>query len=143
MNEQLQLLYSQLSTTELSELRRRLSDSPKSLLLLDVLQQKGKNALNTAEVVDLLYSSKEAPFATRRNRFFKLRAELLRLMQNQTPASVSALLPLEEQLINCRQLVTAKQFGLASVDLRKLIETCRRNNIFELLPEAYLLLIQC
>jgi hypothetical protein len=143
MNEQLQLQYSQLTETERTELRRRLADSPKSLQLLDMLRQKGKNALNTAEVVDLLYNSKEAPFATRRNRFFKLRAELLRLMQNLTPVSVSALLPLEERLIHCRQLVAVKQFGLASDDLRKLIDVCSANNIFELLPEAYLLLIQC
>ncbi|MFN8711782.1 MAG: hypothetical protein ACK5Z2_02935 [Bacteroidota bacterium] len=143
MNEQLQLLYTQLSTAERNELRRRLSESPKSILLLDILQQKGSNALNTAEAVDLLYNDNEVPFATRRNRFFKLRTELMKLMQSHTPGSVSALLPLEEQLINCRQLVTVKQFGLASVDLRKLIEICTHNNIFELLPEAYLLLIQC
>ncbi len=143
MNEQLQLRYSQLSETERTELHRRLADSPKSLILLNLLKQKGRNALNTAEVVDLLYSDNEAPFATRRNRFFKLRSELLRLMQNLTPVSVSALLPLEEQLYHCRQLVSAKQFGLASDDLRKLINTCSTNNIFELLPEAYLLLIQC
>ncbi|MCA6364916.1 MAG: hypothetical protein IM638_17930 [Bacteroidetes bacterium] len=143
MNNELRLRFSLLSAAEKADLRRRLSDSPKSLLLLDWLQKKGSKPLNTVEIVDVLYNSSEAPFATRRNRFFKLRAELLRLMSNETEGKSNGLLPLEEKLLHCRQLTIDKQFGNADTHLRSLIAECRSRNIFELLPEALLLQMQC
>lgn len=143
MNNELRFRYLQLSARERTALRQRLKDSPKSLQLLDLLQGKGNKPLTTVEVVDVLYAKEDAPFAARRNRFFKLRAELLRQMNADKAVSASGLLPLEEQLLHCRRLTASKQFGLAAENLRKLIATCRHNNIVELLPEALLLLIQC
>ncbi len=135
--------FEQMGAAEKADLRKRLRDSPKSLALLDWIQKKGSKPLNTVEIVDLLYGNDDAPFATRRNRFFKLRAELLRLMSNEAPASPGSLLPLEENLLHCRQLVAGKQYGNADHQLRSLIAECRRLNVFELLPEAILLLLQC
>jgi hypothetical protein len=143
MNNELRLRLSLMSAAEKADLRKRLRDSPKSLLLLDWLQKKGSKPLNTVEIVDVLYGDDDAPFATRRNRFFKLRAELLRLMSNETGGNSSSLLPLEDKLLHCRQLTANKQYSNADTHLRSLIAECRSRNIFELLPEAILLLIQC
>lgn len=143
MNNELRLRLSLMSAAEKADLRKRLRDSPKSLLLLDWLQKKGSKPLNTVEIVDVLYGNDDAPFTARRNRFFKLRAELLRLMSNETDGNSSSLLPLEEKLLHCRQLHADKQYSNADAHLRSLIAECRRRNIFELLPEAILLLLQC
>lgn len=140
MNSVLQSGYDQLRQEEKKELRKRLSDSPRAILLLDFLEDRNGRKFNTVDVVSTVYSDeKQEDFPTLRNRFFKLRKHILSLLdQNQsTGTSNVILLPLEEELYRCRQMIGGNHFNQVRKQLKELIAECKRLNIFELLPEAY------
>ena len=140
MNHVLQSGYDLLRADEKQNLRRRLSDSPRAVLLLDFLEQRKGKKFSTVDVVETVYADeRDEEFATLRNRFFKLRKHIIGML-DQNSGSVSAgvpLLPLEEELFRCRQLIGQNHFQQADKQLRELIAECRRLNVFELLPEAY------
>lgn len=140
MNNVLQSGYDQLRTEEKKNLRNRLQDSPRAILLLDFLEERNGKKFNTIEVVNTVYSDeRDEEFTTLRNRFFKLRKHIIETLEQKSD-SVSggvALLPLEAELFRCRQLIGGNHFSEASKQLKALIADCRKMNVFELLPEAY------
>ena len=144
MNNVLQSGYDLLRSEEKTELRRRLSDSPRAILLLDFLEDRKGKKFNTVDAVDTIYGDqRDEEFTTLRNRFFKLRKHILSML-DQNPAGSNGgvtLMPLEEELYRCRQLVGGNHYNQVSKQLKELIAECRKQNIFELLPEAYNLLV--
>lgn len=144
MNNILQSGYFLLRSEEKIELRRKLSDSPRAILLLDFLDERKGKKFNTVDAVTSIYSDeRDAEFTTLRNRYFKLRKHILSMLdQNVGESGTSVtLLPLEEELYRCRQLVGANHYNHVNKQLKELIAQCRKLNIFELLPEAYNILV--
>jgi hypothetical protein len=146
MNQLLQNRYNELGPDELFQLRHKLSDSPRALRLIELLEKRRDKKININDAVDFIYKGEDGNFETLRNRFFKLRKQVIELCTEQSNGNASSgisLLPLEEQLYKCRQLVSENHFQLARNELRQLISECRRQNIFELLPDALGQLIYC
>jgi hypothetical protein len=144
MNNVLQSGYDLLRGEEKRSLRERLSDSPRAILLLDFLEERKGKKFNTVDAVDTIYSDeRDEEFNTLRNRFFKLRKHILSMLSHSETANGSGvvLMPLEEELYRCRQLVGGNHFNQVSKQLKELIVQCRKLNVFELLPEAYNLLV--
>jgi hypothetical protein len=140
MNNVLQSGYDQLRAEEKRNLRQRLIDSPRAILLLDFLEERKGKKFNTVDAVNTVYNDeRDEEFTTLRNRFFKLRKHIIETLgQGGEGAPTNAvLLPLEEELYKCRQLIGANHFTQAGKQLKALITECKRLNIFELLPEAY------
>lgn len=138
MNQLLQNRYNELGREEIQGLKFRMKDSPKILRLLDLLDSKREKKLNTVDIVNFIYEGEAERFEVLRNRFFKLRKQLLSsLDQGKTEAGIHAveLLPLEEKLYQCRRLIYENHFQLARKELRLLLDECRKLNIFELIPE--------
>ena len=146
MNNVLQSGYDLLRAEEKRELRQRLADSPRAILLLDFLEERKGKKFNTVEAVNTVYSDEtEEEFSTLRNRFFKLRKHIIETLgqgsSNGTTSTGVALLPLEEELYRCRQMLGANHFAEVVKKLKVLIAECRKLNVFELLPEGYNLLV--
>jgi hypothetical protein len=146
MNQVLQNRFNELGAGELQQLKYRLQASPRALRLLELLDRRRERKINTFDAVDYLY--KDTPgetFEILRNRFFKLRKQLLGLMRASETGTKSGvqLLPLEEKLFRCRQLIAENHFQVARNELRELVNECRQQNIFELLPESISQLIYC
>jgi hypothetical protein len=140
MNNVLQSGYDILRAEEKRSLRQRLSDSPRAILLLDFLEERKGKKFNTIDAVNTVYSDEsEEEFTTLRNRFFKLRKHIIETLDQSsgTTGSGVMLLPLEEELFRCRQMIGQNHFQQADKQLKALIAECKRLNVFELLPEAY------
>lgn len=140
MNNVLQSGYDQLHSEERRSLRQRLIDSPRAILLLDFLEERKGKKFNTVEAVNTVYADeRDEDFSTLRNRFFKLRKHIIETLghRDEGTASGAVLLPLEEELFRCRQLIGGNHFAQASKQLKSLIADCRQLNVFELLPDAY------
>lgn len=140
MNNVLQSGYDQLRAEEKRNLRQRLVDSPRAILLLDFLEERKGKKFNTVDAVNTVYSDeRDEEFTTLRNRFFKLRKHIIETLGQgaEGTATNAVLLPLEEELYKCRQLIGANHFTQAAKQLKALIAECKRLNIFELLPDAY------
>jgi hypothetical protein len=146
MNQLLQNRYNELGREEVFQLRHRLADSPRALLLLDLLEKKRDKKINLIDAVAFIYKGETESFETLRNRFFKLRKQTIELL-NKTDETTSSngivLLPLEEKLYRCRHLISQNHFQLAKMELRQLIQECRKQNVFEILPEALSQMIYC
>lgn len=147
MNQLLQNRFNELGTEEVLQLKHQLRDSPKILRLFSLLESKRDKKINTIDAVSFLYPEEDASFEVLRNRFFKLRKQLLSMMEAGGTGKSSAdslhLLPHEEKLYRCRTLISENHFQLARKELRDLVADCRKLNIFELLPEAIAQLIYC
>ncbi len=146
MNQLLQTRYNDLGPDEKFQLRHKLSDSPRALLLVDLLEKRRDKKINSNDAVEFIYKGEKESFEILRNRFFKLRKQVIECCsENGKNANTSGLilLPLEEQLYNCRKLVSENHFQLARKELRQLISECRKQNIFEILPDALSQLIYC
>jgi hypothetical protein len=146
MNALLQNRYNELGKEEIFLLRDRLSDSPRALLLFDFLEKRKGKKINAIDAVEFIYKEENEKFETLRNRFFKLRKQVIELLGETGKTSTSngmILLPLEEKLYRCRQMISENHFQLAKNELRQLIQECRRLNIFEILPEAIGQLVYC
>jgi hypothetical protein len=146
MNQLLQNRYNELGREEIFQLRHRLADSPRALLLLDLLEKKRDKKINLIDAVEFIYKDEKENFETLRNRFFKLRKQTIELFSKTgetTSSNGIVLLPLEEKLYRCRHLISQNHFQLAKVELRQLIQECRKLNIFEILPEALSQMIYC
>jgi hypothetical protein len=140
MNNVLQSGYDLLRAEEKRDLRQRLADSPRAILLLDFLEDRKGKKFNTVDAVNTVYGDeREEEFTTLRNRFFKLRKHIIETLdQNSGNAGAGvSLLPLEEELFRCRQMIGQNHFQQADKHLKVLIAECKRLNVFELLPEAY------
>lgn len=147
MNQLLQNRYNELGMEEVKQLKHRLRDSPKALRLIELLETRRGRKINTVDAVDYLYEGESGTFEVLRNRFFKLRKQLISMMEQSTSPAGSAaglsLLPLEEKLYRCRQLISENHFQLARTELRALITECKNLNVFEVLPDAISQLIYC
>ncbi len=144
MNNVLQSGYDLLRVEEKRDLRQRLSDSPRAILLLDFLEERKGKKFNTIDAVDTVYKDeRDEEFTTLRNRFFKLRKHCISMLDQSTGTTSAgiSLMPLEEELYRCRQLIGGNHFNQVSKQLKELIAECRKLNVFELLPEAYNLLV--
>lgn len=144
MNNVLQAGYDQLRQEERRSLRQRLADSPRAIRMLDFLEERKGRKFNTVDVVANVYHDEaDEDFPTLRNRFFKLRKHILSLLDQNPSGSAGGvtLLPLEEELYRCRQLIAGNHFNQVRKQLKELISECRKLNIFELLPEALNLLV--
>ncbi|MEO5644210.1 MAG: hypothetical protein ABIQ40_13110 [Bacteroidia bacterium] len=139
MNQLLQSRYNGLGPDEIFQLRHKLSGSPRALLLFDLLEKRRDKKINISDAVDFIYKDEKESFETLRNRFFKLRKQVIEYFEdNGTTKTVGGftLLPLEESLYKCRQLIAENHFQLARTELKQLVSETRRLNILELLPEA-------
>ena len=146
MNQLLQNRYNELGPDELFQLRHKLADSPRALLLFDLLEKRRDKKINISDDVDFIYKDQDENFETLRNRFFKLRKQVIEYFGDNGTNKNSGgftLLPLEEALYKSRQLISENHFQLAKIELKQLISECRRQNIFELLPDALGQLIYC
>lgn len=146
MNQLLQNRYNELGKEEIHDLKFRVKDSPKILRLINLLESKRDKKLNTVDIVGFLYEGESESFEVLRNRFFKLRKQLLGLLEKgktEQGSSSIELLPLEEKLYQCRRLIYENHFQLARKELKALLEECRRLNVFELMPETITQLIYC
>lgn len=140
MNNVLQSGYDQLRSEEKKNVRQRLADSPRAIMLLDFLEERKGKKFNTVEAVNTVYSDeRDEEFTTLRNRFFKLRKHIIETLghRDEGTATGAVLMPLEEELFRCRQLISQNHFTQASKQLKALIATCKQLNVFELMPEAY------
>lgn len=140
MNNVLQSGYDALPQQERKNLRSRLADSPRAIALLDFLEVRKGRKFNTVDAVNTIYAdNEEEDFPVLRNRFFKLRKHVLSMLDQSAQGSTAgiSLLPLEEELFRCRQLIGGNHFHQVAKQLKNLIATCKRLNVFELLPEAY------
>jgi hypothetical protein len=146
MNQLLQSRYNELGPDEIVQLRHKLSGSPRALLLFDLLEKRRDKKINISDAVDFIYKGETESFETLRNRFFKLRKQVIGYFeeggQNKNSGGFT-LLPLEEALYKSRQLISENHFQLARQELRQLITACRQQNIFELIPDALGQLIYC
>lgn len=139
MNPVLQNRFTQLGKEEIAGLRHRLRDSPRLLRLIQLLESRKDKKLNTVEMVRFVYEGEAEPFEVLRNRFFKLRKQLLGLLEPGNPDESSApvmLLPFEKKLLDCRRLIAENHFQVAQRELRNLLSELRTLNIFELMPET-------
>ncbi|HTF02506.1 MAG TPA: hypothetical protein VK826_00715 [Bacteroidia bacterium] len=146
MNTVLQTGYDQLRQEERNDLRGRLSDSPRAIRLLDFLEERKGRKFNTVDAVETIYDDEaDEEFTTLRNRYFKLRKHILSLLDGETSKGGSGviLLPLEEELFRCRQMINGNHFNQVRKQLKELIAECKRLNVFEVLPEAINLNIYC
>lgn len=146
MNQLLQNRYNDLGPDEIFQLRHKLAGSPRALLLLDLLEKRRDKKINISDAVEFIYKDEKENFETLRNRFFKLRKQVIGYFDETGTNKTSggfALLPLEEALYKSRQLISENHFQLARNELRQLISECRKQNIFELLPDALSQLTYC
>jgi hypothetical protein len=146
MNQLLQNRYNELGPDEIFQLRHKLADSPRALLLFDLLEKRRDKKININDAVGFIYKNENESFEKLRNRFFKLRKQVISYLGETDVRKTSggfALLPLEEALFKCRQLISENHFQLARNELRQLISECRKQNIFELEPEALSQLTYC
>lgn len=145
MNSFLTERYHALRDFQKRALRERLRDSPKALRMLDFLEAHPDGKFSMPEAVNTIYSESGESFSVRQNRFFKLRKkvqELIETPQEEGKAPVD-LLPLELDYLRCRERMNANHYSMARKSLVKLIEDCRRRNVFELLPGAINSLLYC
>ncbi|MDQ3108465.1 MAG: hypothetical protein M3R17_01100 [Bacteroidota bacterium] len=146
MNQLLQNRYNDLGTDEIFQLRHKLSDSPRALLLLDLLEKRRDKKINISDAVGFIYKNETENFETLRNRFFKLRKQVIEYIGengNTKNSGGYSLLPFEEAVYKSRQLISENHFQLAKVELKQLITECRKQNIFEVLPDALSQLTYC
>jgi hypothetical protein len=146
MNQLLQNRYNELGPEEIAQLRHKLADSPRALLLFDLLEKRRDKKINISDAVSFIYKDQAENFETLRNRFFKLRKQVIEYIgenRKSTGSGGFTLLPLEEALYKSRQLISENHFQLARNELKILINECRKQNILELLPDAISQLIYC
>jgi hypothetical protein len=146
MNQVLRERYTALGAEEKQQVKFRLKDSPRALKLISFLEQRKDRKVNTMEVVRFLYADSSDEFSVLRNRFFKLRKQLLEMMEGgeqKSDGGSKELLPLEQKLYHCRKLVSENHFQIARKELKELVAECREQQIFEIYSEAVGQLIYC
>lgn len=144
MSATLQLisLYKQLSPRAQSQLKQQLNHSPKMLALIALLDD-ARQDLQTQYAVQQLYRDElnTTPFDVLRNRFFKLRKKLVEDIRSIHEPETGPTLPLTKELEEARMLIYTGNLSSGIVTLEQLIEKLKATNIFELLPEAYRLMM--
>ncbi len=142
MNVQLLNSYRQLPAEERTALKNRVLHSPVMNRLLEFLDAQQGKGFSSAEAVQHLYKIKTAhkDYAIYKNRYYKLRRKLYdSLDEPENPTRV----PEEQQwLQKAGTMLSTGKFNEAEALLNKTERQCRRNNIFELLPEVTDMLIQ-
>jgi hypothetical protein len=146
-NKEILVWYRNLSFDEKERLKVKILDSPISLRLLHFLQQVPGEAFSTLTAVRYVYAEESTQYSIEilRNRFFKLRKELMEIpiFSTVTPTLQNSELTETESLFYAhRKEVYGNHPDLAIRPLRKLADTCKSNNLFELYPRVVQELIQ-
>ncbi|CAN5315450.1 hypothetical protein BH09BAC1_BH09BAC1_04580 [soil metagenome] len=147
MNHELKTAYNALLPHEREQLRHEFSNSPKTLLLLGFLEDYKSNDFGNQQVIPYLYGEDKSSFETLRNRYFKLRKNILDSISSmKKPLAGDGLHFPEEQAELYQIKMLIKQEGHYSIALQKLealIKKFWRENLFEILPEAIQAHIYC
>lgn len=141
MNRELLTWYRSLSRDEKNLLQGRAASAPVLLRLLRFLEECPEPHFTTLSAVRALYPEEidQTPFPKLRNRFFKIRKELL---TKQTPQVGGPLdFPGKEttpeiRYLQLRERVHAEDADTALRGLRELSRECRVHNWFELYPQV-------
>jgi len=141
MNRELLTWFRALNPEQLNALRLRFREAPVQARMLDFLQACKDETFTTQAAVLYIYvsESETQPFPKLRNRFFKLRKELLtyeqqHLREQQSDAEI--LSPEESEFYQLRLRVHSKHADTALRGLKVLAQNCRLNNHFELYPQV-------
>jgi hypothetical protein len=136
MNRELLTRYHSLSADERKFIRNKASESPVLLKLLNFLDSCKEQNFTTLAAVRAIYPEEVAhvPFPKLRNRFFKIRKELLSFRSEIQPEQAGTLIghPLEIQFIQLRELVRTREADTALRGLRELTKECKKLNLFEI-----------
>ncbi|MBN8702098.1 MAG: hypothetical protein J0M08_03480 [Bacteroidetes bacterium] len=141
-NKELQHLYNSLTPGQKNILKSKLSDSPK-LQELVLLLESGK--YSTTSAVSTIYKDDaDLEFNVLKNRFFKLKAKLISLLEDLETTSDKETLPEEE--LELQELET-KLYDLENQEktllrLEQLKKKCWERNIFELPPRIIMNVMQ-
>ncbi|MFL5751925.1 MAG: hypothetical protein ACJ76F_00840 [Bacteroidia bacterium] len=145
MNKTLYDTYKNLDETARNGVRYKFKDSPVVLLFIDFLEKKAERNFKNREAVELLYKREleKVNYARLENRFFKLRKKLLDELFPQ-PDDADDFMPEEElELLRCKKMIQQNNKETAYKRLLELEISCRKKNIFELLPSVIDQLIFC
>ncbi|MBN8702102.1 MAG: hypothetical protein J0M08_03500 [Bacteroidetes bacterium] len=132
-NRDLQIIFNKLTVSQLLQVRAKVADAPKLLQLVQILES---NQYNENFAINRIYKDEIAAdeMTAVRNRFFKLRAKLLELLDS---ISNSEFNPISEEEERYKELVV-QSYDIASMsfvlgEFLKLEEQCWKKNQFELL----------
>ncbi|MFN4123385.1 MAG: hypothetical protein ACK4GL_08790 [Flavobacteriales bacterium] len=126
---------------------RQLSDLMNSRALMrrlfDYFKNAGEDELDNESIIHHVYANEKAEYAVLRNRFFKLRKELLLLLQEKTNDNThSHEMALEEiQYYDFRKAIFSGKGAQIIDDLKAYERHLRQLNIFELWPQSINLII--
>lgn len=145
MNQHLSDTYKNLSQSQRDDLKNKLKESPRALLLLEFIERSPGKHFSTRDVVSKVYADEadSTSFSVLQNRFFKLRKKILDLIAEGPGTEDNLLLPLEKEFYECRRIVGTCNYRQAFQQLKKLQQECLRLNVFELLPGTTDLMLYC
>jgi hypothetical protein len=145
MNQHLSDTYTNLPPSQRDDLKSRLKESPRALLLLEFIERSPGKHFSTRDVVSNVYGDEmsSTSFGVLQNRFFKLRKKILDLIAEGPGTEDNLLLPLEKEFYECRRIVGTCNYRQALLQLKKLQQECLRLNVFELLPGTVDLMLYC
>lgn len=138
MNRELLTWYLSLGPDERKAIKNKASESPVLLRLLLFLDNCREKNFSTLSAVRALYPEEmdRTAFAKLRNRFFKIRKELLSQKVNSQDNAQSKLMvhPLEHRYFELREQVRSREADIALRGLKELTKECHKLNLFELYP---------
>lgn len=144
MNEELLLLYNGLDAQRKLTLEKVFEDSPKALILLNLLGQKAQK-FRTTIAVNTIYKEEleDIEYSTLVNRFYKLRQYVKDRLLVQLKQTENCFTTAELDLGYARYLKDISEYKYALKILEKLEKESWLNEQFELLPEIINLKIYC
>lgn len=144
MNEELLLLYNGLDAQRKLTLEKVFEDSPKALVLLNLLGQKTQKFRTTIAVNTIYKEELEGiEYTTLVNRFYKLRQYVKDRLLVQLKQTENCFTTAELDLGYARYLKDISEYKYALKILEKLEKESWLNEQFELLPEIINLKIYC
>jgi len=141
MNAEIHQLYHSLNETQQKILKHKTADSSRLTQLIEFIEQKKKNFQNH-EIIQHLFSTGilDKEFNKARNNYFKLRKKLIETIEELKKENTE-ILPLENELRECRKLIKEQQYSAAKRKLEILKIELENNNIFEYLHDCIYQLI--
>ncbi len=148
MNQELKTAYHSLSSSEHEHLRQEFANSPKALLLIGFLEEHKGTGFSNQQVIPHIYGNDESSFETLRNRYFKLRKNLLEsITKLKQPVSAGQWSRFPEEQLELYQIKLQikeeGQYGMARQKLEPLVKKMWQENLFEILPDAIQNLMYC
>jgi hypothetical protein len=135
MNEELFLLFCEMSPASQIALDHAFSKSPKMLQLVNFLKTV-ETTFKTPKAIHVIYSDEldTIEYPKLINRFYKLRQQLIEWLYHYLKKTENYTSKEEQSLNFIRYLVNKNQFKNALEKGLKLEKHCRKLNLFELLP---------